>query len=261
LNDSNEIAPGRYIADKIIESVRSLAIDQMAADVRIGLGYTAVQLSDGGCGTALTFRHESGGGCSVFVGMRPLANRPASDLIPLLHSGDPVEAAVGLACANALANRIDGACSDGDILDTVDMRSTDRVAMVGHFGPLVEGVKKRASSLTIFERIEAPQGDLRPVAEACQEIPNCDVALITGTSIINHTLDALLKLCGNCREVVVLGASTPLLPEAFAGTPVNLLSGIAITDGAGILKTVSEGGGMRFFKPYIQKVNVRVNIT
>jgi uncharacterized protein (DUF4213/DUF364 family) len=231
--------------------------DERVADVRIGLGYTAVQMEDGATGVALTFR-SNGGGCTVFRGLRPIAGRPASDLLELLSSADPVEAAVGLACANALANRSDRQYNDGDVLDHLDLSPQDHVGMVGHFGPLVGPVRKKARRLTIFEQIEKPVGDLRPAAEASRVLPECQIALITATSIINHSVDDLLAAAGNCRTVVVLGASTPLLPGVFAGTPVSLVSGVVVTDPQAVLRVVSEGGGMRFFKPHIRKVNLPI---
>jgi hypothetical protein len=60
--------------------------------------------------------------------------------------------------------------------------------MVGHFGPLVGPLRQRARSLTIFERVAAPTGLLRPREEAVEELPRCAIALITATSIIDHHL-------------------------------------------------------------------------
>jgi uncharacterized protein (DUF4213/DUF364 family) len=230
--------------------------DERVLDVRIGLGYTAVQLADGSTGVALTFHRDSGGGCTVFKGLRPLAGNSASELLALLPSDDPIEAAVGLACANALANRPGGEFLDGDVLDHLDLSPQDHVGMVGHFGPLVGPVRKRVRLLTVFEQIDEPVGTLRPAAEATRVLPECQVALITATTIINHTVDGLLQASSNCRTVAVLGASTPLLPGAFAGTPVSLISGVVVTDPEAVLRIVSEGGGMRFFKPHIRKVNL-----
>jgi uncharacterized protein (DUF4213/DUF364 family) len=260
---------GATVAGRIVTALRTRARKSQAAEVRIGLSYTAVKLEDGSAGVALTFRQYAECGCasfavpsfarcSAFDGLLPLAGCPASDLLPRLLSGDPVEAAVGLACANAMANRPGDGQQGGDILDLLDLGSRDHVGMVGHFAPLVEAVRRRAGKLTIFERIDEPDGYLRPADEAEKVLPGCQVALITATSIINHTLDDLLTASRNCREVVILGASTPLLPEVFAATPVTLLSGVLVTDSDAILRTVSEGGGMRLFKPHILKVNLPI---
>jgi uncharacterized protein (DUF4213/DUF364 family) len=240
------------LADKIVAALGDQ--NERVADVRIGLGYTAVQLVDGATGVALTFR-SNGGGCTVFQGLRPIAGRPAADLLELLLSADPIESAVGLACANALANRPDRQYADGDVLDHLDLSPQDHVGMVGNFGPLVGPVRKKARRLTIFEQIEKPAGNLRPAAEAIRVLPECQIALITATTIINHSVEDLLQAARGCRTVAVLGASTPMLPGVFDDTAVSLISGVVVTDPEAVLRVVSEGGGMRFFKPHIRKVN------
>jgi uncharacterized protein (DUF4213/DUF364 family) len=112
--------------------------------------------------------------------------------------------------------------------------------------------------LTIFERVAVPTGLLRPQEEAVEHLPRCPVAVITATSIINHTIDALLDAARACRQVALVGASTPLVAEAFAATGVTLLSGVVITAPDEILRVVSEGGGMRQFGPHVRKVTARV---
>lgn len=246
------------VAARIVTSLLDAAMRVRVADVRIGLGYTGVRLEDGGTGVAFTFRDLAGGGCSVFQGIRPLATRPAADLLVLLESPDAIEAGVGLACANALVNRDHPAWLEGDILDHLHLGSGDDVAMVGHFGPLVEAIRERARSLTVFERVERSSGPIRPREEAATAIPGCQVALITATSIINHTIDDLLRAAEGCREVVLLGASTPLIAEAFSAGPVTMLAGVVVREPDEILRIVSEGGGMRQFGPHVRKVTVKV---
>jgi hypothetical protein len=69
-------------------------------------------------------------------------------------------------------------------------------------------------------------------------------------------MDEFLHAAAGCREVVVLGATTPLLPAAFKHTPVTCLSGVVVTSPAEVLRVVSSAGGMRQFKGYVQKVNL-----
>ena len=90
-------------------------------------------------------------------------------------------------------------------------------------------------------------------------LPRCQVALITATSIINHTLDGLLDAARGCRQVALLGASTPLLAEAFSTARVTMLSGVVVTAAEEVLRVVSEGGGMRQFSPHVRKVTMRVS--
>jgi uncharacterized protein (DUF4213/DUF364 family) len=244
---------------RIVSGLLGAAREADVADVRIGLGYTAVRLADGRAGVAYTFRDLARGGCSVFDGIRPLAGRRAADLLVLLESHDAIEAGVGLACANALANRAGAGYLEGDVLQQLEIRPEDDVAMVGHFGPLVEALRERARSLTIYERVAEPTGSLRPQEEAPAGLARCQVALITATSIITHPVDGLLEAARSCRQVALLGASTPLIAEAFDSVTVTMLSGVVVTAPDEVLRVVSEGGGMRQFGPHVRKVTAKMS--
>lgn len=246
------------IKHRIAELMAPRCRNREIADVRVGLGYTAVKLDDDRTGVAYTFGRESMRGCSAFSGTRPLAGRSAIELLRFLESSSPLESVLGVATANALANMKPERAITGDVLDAVVMYPRDRVAMIGYFGPLMSPLQERVASLEVFEEHEDCGGNVRPACEAFDVLPTCHVALITSTTIINSTLDRLLEAAAHCREVVLLGSSTPLVPEAFQGTPVTVLSGITVTDSAGILRVVSEGRGTRFFKPFATKWNVRV---
>lgn len=255
---STESTQQSTVAARIVASLAGFPRETTVAEVRIGLGYTAVLLTNGSLGVAYTFSEEARGGCQVFDRLRPLSGQPARDLLTLLESTDPIEAGVGVGCANALANRPSAEFLEGDILQHLDVGPKDHVGMVGNFGPLVEPLKKRCRSLTIFEKVQKAYGDLRPSEEAAELLPRCHVALITATSIINHSIDALLQAAAGCREIALLGASTPLLPEVFSALGVTRLSGVVVNDPQQIMRVVSEGGGMRFFKPYVDKVNLPI---
>jgi uncharacterized protein len=248
----------KRLQDRVKEAALSLADGVRVVDVRIGLGYTAVLLDNGCAGVAYTFLDEATGGCSVYRNIRPLAGRPAEDLLHLFDTGGCIEAALAQATANALCNRPDRDYHRGDILEQIHIGPEDRVGMVGHFAPLVAAIRKQAKALYIFEQIDRPQGNLLPVSEAEDLLPQCQIALLTSTSIINQTADHLLTQAPGCREIIFLGASTPLIPEVFEGTRVTMLSGVTVVAPEAILQIVSEGGGMRFFKSSIKKVNVRL---
>ncbi|MFH0788626.1 MAG: DUF364 domain-containing protein [Pseudomonadota bacterium] len=245
------------IQEKIIQVLRERDKEERVKDVRLGLGYTAVQLESGHTGLAFTFRQNLPGGCSVFHGLRPLAGRPAVALLPFLDSGEKIEATVGLAAANALTNHHINGAQEGDILKVLDIHPQDEVGMVGYFAPMVPELKKRVKHLTIFEKWEQP-GLILPEEAAFEWLPKCQIALITSTTLLNNTIDPLLKAAASCREVVLLGTSTPLLREAFKDTPVTMLSGIEVIDPKEILQIVSEGGGTRNFKHFVRKLNLPV---
>jgi len=244
------------IRQRLKEISMSRAMDLSVRDVRIGLGYTAVLLENNQAGVAYTFHREMIGGCTVFKGLRPLAGRTAQELLELFDSKDSIESAVALATCNAISNACPTKCLDGDILDYLKLDPDDKVGMVGYFAPLVPMIRKKASSLMIFEQVDRAGDVMLPESDAYRRLPECQVALVTSTAILNHTIDDILDIASSCRELVLLGPSTPLVPEAFAQTPVTALSGVTVQNPLEIMRIVSEGGGMRLFKGYVKKLNL-----
>ena len=247
------------IADRIAQSLEAEARSVRVADVRLGLGYTVVLTESGFAGLAYTPREDSGRGCSVFRGRQPLAGSLAAELLPYLGSSSTLERAVGLATANALIRMrgVEMTC-EVDVLDVLALKLGDRVGMVGCFEPLIPLVQSQVASLTIFERSGGWTAGVQPAERAGDLLPTCTVALITSTTLITESLDALLAAAAGCRAVALLGPSTPLLPEAFAETPVTWLSGMLVRRPAEVLRVISEGGGTREFSPFVRKVNVRI---
>ncbi len=254
-NRTNEFS----VAARIGSCLEEAGDRTRVADARVGLVYTAVMLDDGRVGLAYTFPRGSQEGCSPLGGLRPLAGRRASELLGLLCSPRPLEMTLGLATANALTAPSDECLLDGDVLLHMQLEPGDDVAMVGNFAPLVPALRERVHSLAIFDTVDDPEGNIRPPVEAPDALRRSQVAFITATSIINHTIDALLEAAEACREVALVGPTTPLLPQAFAHSSVTLLSGVMVTDPSQTLQVISEGGGRRFYNPFVRKVSLRLD--
>ena len=228
----------------------------------MGAGYTAVLLDDGAAGVAFTHREvftvRDG---EAFVRRARDNAFCAEDFLEYLRSSSWTENAVGLATANALVNRSSSDLAMGDILDVLRLEPTDRVGMAGYFAPLLPRLVGEVAEVVVFEKAEAKErlgGGVKSAEEAVEYLPDCQVALLTATALINGSMDGLLAACGRCREVVILGASTPLCPAAFSSTPVTLLSGIVVDHAAELLRVVSEGGLALQFRGLVTKVNCRI---
>jgi hypothetical protein len=63
-------------------------------------------------------------------------------------------------------------------------------------------------------------------------------------TLINHSLENLLKLCSPHSRVIVLGPSTPLSPILF-DYGVDLICGSVVTDVDPVLRAVSQGANFR----------------
>ncbi len=240
------------ICDFLLPSVAT----RLVTDVRVGLGYTAVQLDDGHCGLAYTFRNEIAEDCCVLREAGTLAGRPASALAEWAKSPDPGASAVGLATLNALIGAPPHA-TQGDILTALEITSHDVIGMVGYFQPLAGPLRSRARALHVFERRPNAESGVLPEAAAAPILPQCNIVILSATTLLNRTLDDLLVHCRNAREVAILGPTTPLLPALFAGRGVTLLAGVYVTDPNQVLRVVGEGGGARQLRTGTRKLTVR----
>ncbi|MEM2056886.1 MAG: DUF364 domain-containing protein [Thermoproteota archaeon] len=76
-------------------------------------------------------------------------------------------------------------------------------------------------------------------------LKNASVAIITGSAFVNKTIERLLELSSNTREVLVVGPTASMLPDLLFKRGVTAVGGIRITDVEKMLRVVSEAGGTR----------------
>lgn len=232
------------------EKIAALAMEKCGGlhlqEAIVGLGFTLVCLDGGACGLAYTLRDELERGCDVFGEAGRLAGREAGEVLAWIGSGSVVASAVGLAAANALLQPPEEAFAS-DLMNMLSLRAGERVVTVGRFRPMEPMLRKSGAQLEVIER-EDPLDSLR----------DCDVALITATSIINDTMEDILSAMGGAREVAILGPSTSYAPAAFAGTPVTLLAGSAVADADRVRAVVREGGGTQTMEKSLRRWAVRV---
>lgn len=244
------------LTDDILERLGAPAAGRYAADVRIGLGYTAVRLDDGRCGLAFTLHEEAYESCCVVPEAGTLTGRSAMELAGYIQSPDTTACAVGLASINAIIDPPEAAV-ESDILDLLPIAPGDSVGMIGYFGPLVDPIKRQAKALHIFERRPIPDLGVLPDTAAGEILPACQVVILSATTLLNHTIDSLLDYCRSAREIALLGPSTPFLPEVFGRRGVTMLSGLQVVDAPQVLRIVSEGGGTRQFGRAVRKLSLR----
>ena len=243
------------ISSRLYEHLSGRGNNLLVEEVRIGLGYVGVMLEGNRMGLAAVLRHELTPGCSVFDEAGGLTGSKASALLRRLVDGkNPLEKALGLATANAIIHP-EATEEEQDTIELINLTSTDRVAMIGLFRPLVPRIKETGAALSIIEKNAA----LMEVADQKvreKVLKECTVAIITATSILNNTVEEVLNGLGSPQHVVLLGPSTPLCGEVFKGTPVNHLGGSALLDTGKIIQIISEGGGTPALRPYLRFINI-----
>jgi len=227
-------------------------------DVRVGLGYSAVQISTGHAGVAWT-PQDTAVSCTHLDGAGTFAGSPTRTLLAMLaHETSDLARALGLAAANALLAALPRpAASRDEIIASLHITDADYVVLVGYFAPIVDGLRKSGCRLDVME-MNPPSGEniLSP-QQGKEALASCTVAIITGTTLINDTFDEMAVALGNPRAAVLLGPSSPLCGEIFHGTKVTHVAGSRVTNADAVLRIVSEAGGTMRMRPYLGFETVR----
>ncbi len=240
----------------------------------IGLFFTGVKLNTGiagACATPLRSIPEavccpSSAMAMPFPGK--LRGRRARDLLKETEAPSGIRRAVGIATMNALADMCwerrptpEVALRAGvDAYDAADIQAGEHVVVVGAFVPFLKALKRAGQPFTVLELDPATlkQDELvhfRPAKDAGLVVPSADVVLITGTTLLNDTLEHLLALCRPEARVVMVGPTVGLYPDAFLRRGVDVLGGVRVTAPDAFLDTLAEGGsGYHFFGRSAEKV-------
>lgn len=221
------------LLDKLLASVSR---DAPVRSLLVGAHWTAV--SSRGCGLAATMRGGGPHGHGRVRDVGRLHLKGARELAEFARSDNLLEASLGVAALNSLLEVDERAVEDINAAQVLADRGRGRrVALVGHF-PFIPDLRQVAGTLWVLE--QAPVGDELPAEAAAEVLPQADVVAITGTALINHTLDGLLQLCRPEALVMVLGPSTPLSPVLFS-YGVSILSGVIVVDEEAALRTIGQG--------------------
>lgn len=165
----------------------------------------------------------------------------ARDLARYALSKHLLEASVGVAAINSLIDPPMHMIIERNGVDLLMERAAGkRLAVIGHF-PFVARIRPIVRTLWVFE-LDPKEGDL-PAAEAPNIIPHAEVVAITATTLINHTLDDLLRLAKG-KQIILMGPSTIMSPTMF-NFEISALCGVKVTDPDIVIRHLSEGGSFR----------------
>lgn len=242
------------LTENMLSSTEPLLAERTVADVRIGLGYTAVLLDDGGCGLASTVPPDVGGSCTLLDDAGGLIGKNAADLARRARDPDTVQRGLGLAAINAVLNRKRE--PDPGLTSCLDLEGAT-VGLVGHIPPIAAAIEAVAAKLHVFDR-RALAGPVHGEAELARLLPGCDVVILTSQTLVNGTAEQVLELARG--PAALIGPTTPMW-DGFAEFGVRHLFGLVVTDPAAILDTVSQAGGTRRFGSAALKVHRELDST
>lgn len=225
--------------------------------VSLGLGYTAVTLSDGGIGLSYTY-YTNKTSCMALNTPIDYEGGPAVNLLEKIQSDHPIERSMAIATINALnhgyALTLPQDKDNSKMFAEFKIGEGTKVAMVGLFGPLATVFEQRHAALEIFDTFRGmgQKGDFyKKLAEWAE------VLLLTSTSILNNTTEEILRNVSEKVKTVMLGPSTPMAAKAFEHLPVDMLAGTVPIDKENILKAIRHGMGT----PVLQKFSRKSYLT
>jgi hypothetical protein len=227
--------------------LESIEIDAPVRQVLVSVHWTVV--CSRFCGMASTFTGDQPHGHERVRGVGELHHQTGLELAALSASDNLLEASIGVAALNSLLEVDEYAAEEVNALDFLIERGAGKsVAMVGHF-PFVPRLRQHVGRLWVIEK--NPTIDEYPPETAPELLSQSDIVAITGSALINHSLEGLLGHCAPGAEVMVLGPSTPFTPILF-DYGATILAGSKVVDEAAVLRTVGQGASF----PQVQGVRL-----
>jgi hypothetical protein len=222
--------------DIISDLLASLRHDAPVRTILVGAYWTAV--CSRSCGLASTLTGDRPHGSAPVRDVGRLHLKSARELAEFARSDNPLEASIGVAAINSLLDVDEQAAVEINAAAVLAERGRGKnVAVIGHF-PFIAKLRPAVGQLWVIE--QRPAAGEYPAADAAGLLPRADLIAITGSALINHTLDDVLALCSPDALVMVLGPSTPLSPVLFRHG-VHLISGTRVANEEPVLRAISQG--------------------
>jgi uncharacterized protein (DUF4213/DUF364 family) len=228
---------GEAITLQILKDIlQTIESDFPIHQILVGVHWTAVMSRY--CGLASTMCEPPPHQDNQVRDVGRLHYKSALELAQYAFSNRLLEASLGMAAINSLIEVNESRCEPLNAFDIIaEMGNGKNIGVIGHF-PFIPALKKIADKLWVFEKRQQ-EGDLSE-NEMQHLLPRCDVVAISGTTLINHTFETVMKLCRKDAFKVMLGASTPMVPVLFDYN-IDALSGCKVVDPDRALSRISQG--------------------
>lgn len=243
----------------LIEKRKDIVKELKLSSTCVSIFYTAVMLENNYVGLCYTPRedigHPTGKPRPSFRGTRVV------ETAQMANSLDMIERAVGIATLNAISQYLmefEGYERQFgvDASNVLKLRKRDRVVVVGYIRPIVEKLRAKVRELRVLERNPQMRGDALPDTLAEVIVPKADVVVISGSSLVNGTLDRLLELSKRARLTGVVGPTASMLPEPLFKRGANVVAGVQ-AKGSEVLDAVGEAKTFRDFKTLVEKYIIK----
>ena len=222
--------------EKELPAVSGLYKPRAATSPGRGKKFGVVALADGSCGFFFAGLDDTLSRLDT-CDLRQFTEAPTLDLVKNCLGTDPLSTAVGLGALNAVSQHLLKAAGfeldrATDPLGRLDLAGARHVGMVGFFAPLIERWGNYPGALTVIEKdpqfleISGPF----EVTDQTDRLRGCDRVLITGSTLINDTLDDVLSHCDPRAQIALVGPSASCLPDPIFDRGVDVVGSIMVCD-------------------------------
>ncbi len=239
--------------ERLGEKFNLLANDRHIEELIVGLGYTYVDTGGELPGLAYTFRFETDSTCSPLREAGTIRGARVRDISTWIDSSNILKISVFMATLNSMIPPPER-FTEADITELPEVREATSIAMIGFFEPVVRKLRKMNKRVSIFEKREIPGENVFRDWEIPYRINHHQVAIISSTTIINKTLPVILEFIDPKITTILLGPSTPLLPDLFSRYKVDYLAGTLITNREKVKQIIMEGAGSRVFGENVKRI-------
>ncbi len=247
--------------DIIKEKSRTPLEEIWIDDLVIGIFFTGVKLSTGHAGVAFTPIGDIPEAvcCPTTAARMPQAGnmdgKPISEIINYSLEPNVLKSAIGIATLNALSRWIIESEDDTDYqiikeadgFDLLRIDPHETVSLIGAFGPYIRRLKMMGNPFYIIEKNpQTLRPDemkyFKPESEMSSVFKKSNVVIITGTAIVNHTIDHILSFVKNRIRTAIIGPTASIIPDAFFKGGVNVMAGVRILNPDLMIKILKQGG-------------------
>ncbi len=257
---------------KQIYKTRKILLPKVTKVV-IGLGYTGVEVT--------TYAHEPFLGlastlssiinktdCSKINFAGKLTNVHTGELLNWSLEGPSIKKILGIATLNGVSQHIFRIFNPykkigGDLLDFLKIDENTTVTFIGLIKPLIRKISKVTQLITFVEDTLSITPEFRPfksrrsLNQLEEEGISTDILICTGTTLINNTIESILKVFkAKAQKIILIGPSASMIPDILFDYGIDIVGGMEIFDSETTLGILQEGGGTKLFKKYGKKYNL-----
>lgn len=181
------------------------------------------------------------------------------DVLSMIKSTKMLDRVLALAYLNSISQYIlwverDHSCEilEKKVFDfLVDKISyEDKIIVIGNMVSLIERLSKKAKNIWVFER--NPKMRMYGALSDCFEfryLEESDVVIVTGTTLLNDTVDPVLKYAKRAHTKIIVGPTAQIHPDVLLEY-FDAVASLRVKDIEATIKIIKLGGGRWSFSKF-----------